>query len=71
VKLINVYDDSVETIRDIYDKLKQSSVNGYRSLVIYDDVQKRLKNHSVLLSLKNIIANQRHLKVVNLILVQN
>ena len=30
-----------------------------------------MKNHSVLLSLKNIIANQRHLKVVNLILVQN
>jgi hypothetical protein len=60
-----------ETIRDIYDKLRQNSENGYKSLVIYDDVQKSLKNHSVLLSLKNIIANQRHLKVVNLILVQN
>ena len=56
-----------ETIRDIYDKLRQNSENGYRGLVIYDDVQKS----SVLLSLKNIIANQRHLKVVNLILVQN
>jgi hypothetical protein len=60
-----------ETITDIYNKLRQNSENGYKSLVIYDDVQKSLKNHSVLLSLKNIIANQRHLKVVNLILVQN
>ena len=60
-----------ETISDIYSKLKENSENGHRSLVIYDDVQKSLKNHSVLLSLKNIIANQRHLKVVNLILVQN
>jgi hypothetical protein len=60
-----------ETITDIYRRLKENSENGYKSLVIYDDVQKALKNHSVLLSLKNIIANQRHLKVVNLILVQN
>ena len=60
-----------ETISDIYNKLKENSENGHRSLIIFDDVQKALKNHSVLLSLKNIIANQRHLKVVNLILVQN
>lgn len=60
-----------ETISDLYEKLKDNSENGYRSLVIYDDVQKSLKNHSVLLSLKNIIANQRHLSVVNFILLQN
>jgi len=60
-----------ETIGDIYNKLKENSENGFKSLVIFDDVQKALKNYQVLLSLKNIIANQRHLKVVNLILVQN
>jgi len=60
-----------ETISDLYVKLKENSENGYKSLVIYDDVQKSLKTHSVLLSLKNIIANQRHLGVVNLILLQN
>ena len=60
-----------ETISDLYSKLKENSENGYKSLVIYDDVQKSLKTHSVLLSLKNIIANQRHLGVVNLILLQN
>jgi DNA replication protein DnaC len=60
-----------ENITILYEKLKENSENGYKSLIIYDDVQKALKNHSVLLSLKNIIANQRHLKVVNFILLQN
>jgi shikimate kinase len=60
-----------ETISDLYARLKENSASGYKSLVIYDDVQKALKNNSVLLSLKNIIANQRHLGVVNLILLQN
>jgi len=67
-----IYEELNEaTISDLYEKLKQNSNDGYRSLVIYDDVQKALKDHSVLKSLKNIIANQRHLKVVNLILLQN
>ena len=60
-----------ETIEDLYTKLKDNSENGYRSLVIFDDVQKALKNNDVLRSLKNIIANQRHLKVCNFILLQN
>jgi hypothetical protein len=60
-----------DTISDLYASLKENSASGYKSLVIYDDVQKALKNNSVLLSLKNIIANQRHLGVVNLILLQN
>jgi hypothetical protein len=60
-----------ETIEDLYAKLKENSENDYRSLVIFDDVQKALKNNDVLRSLKNIIANQRHLKVCNFILLQN
>jgi DNA replication protein DnaC len=60
-----------ETIEDLYTKLKENSENDYRSLVIFDDVQKALKNNDVLRSLKNIIANQRHLKVTNFILLQN
>jgi len=60
-----------ENITILYEKLKKISENGHKSLIIYDDVQKALKSHSVLLSLKNIVANQRHLKVVNFILLQN
>ena len=60
-----------ETINDLYEKLKINSSKNHKSIVIYDDVQKSLKNTRVLKSLKNIICNQRHLKVVNLILLQN
>ena len=60
-----------ETINDLYEKLKTNSSNNHKSLVIYDDVQKSLKDYNTLKNLKSIIANQRHLKVVNLILLQN
>jgi DNA replication protein DnaC len=67
-----IYEElNYETINDLYEKLKANSKEKLRSLVIYDDVQKSLKDNNVLVSLKNIIANQRHLRVVNLILLQN
>ena len=67
-----IYDElNEQNIYDLYEKIKINSSNNHKSLVIYDDVQKSLKNHRVLTSLKSIIANQRHLKVVNLILLQN
>ena len=67
-----IYDElTLENIIELYEKLKENSSNGYKSLVIYDDVQKSLKDYQILKNLKSIIANQRHLKVVNLILLQN
>ena len=60
-----------ETIEHLYNELKANSEQGLKSLVIYDDVQKSLKDPLVLRSLKNIIANQRHLGVVNILLLQN
>jgi GTPase SAR1 family protein len=67
-----IYEELNEsTIHELYEKLKVNSMRGYKSLVIYDDVQRSLKDYNTLKSLKNIIANQRHLKVVNLILLQN
>lgn len=67
-----IYDELNQmNIHEVYQLLKANSERGERSLIIFDDVQKALKDFSVLQSLKNIIANQRHLKVVNLILLQN
>jgi hypothetical protein len=60
-----------ETISNVYEQVKELSREGKHTLIIYDDVQKSLKNSFVLQSLKNIIANQRHLHVTNLILCQN
>jgi DNA replication protein DnaC len=60
-----------ENISNVYEQVKQLSSDGLRTLIVYDDVQKSLKDKFVLQSLKNIIANQRHLHVTNLILCQN
>jgi hypothetical protein len=67
-----IYDElTIANINELYEKIKENSENGFKSLVIYDDVQKSLKDYEILKNLKSIIANQRHLKVVNLILLQN
>jgi signal recognition particle GTPase len=67
-----IYDElNEESITDVYEKCKYNSENKMRSLIIYDDVQKSLKDPSVLLSLKNMIANQRHLRIVNFFMMQN
>jgi hypothetical protein len=60
-----------ETISFVYEKIKENRKNGLKSLILFDDVQKALKDPDVLKSLQNIIANQRHLSVVNFILAQN
>jgi GTPase SAR1 family protein len=62
---------NAENIQNVYEQAKAMSADGQRVLIIYDDVQKALKNKFVLNSLKNIIANQRHLHITNLILCQN
>jgi len=46
-------------------------IDGHKSMIIMDDCQKALKDYNTLKSLKNIISNQRHLKCVNIILLQN
>ena len=67
-----IYEElNIDTINDLYSKLLINTEKKERSLVIYDDVQHSLKDSSVLNELKKIIANQRHLRVVNFILVQN
>ena len=60
-----------ENICYVYEELKENSENGLKSLIIFDDVQKALRDDGVIREFKNIVANQRHLKVVNIILLQN
>jgi len=60
-----------DTINEVYEQLKINTGRKERSLIIYDDVQKSLKDPDTLLALKNIVANQRHLRVVNFIMLQN
>jgi len=60
-----------ETINFIYEMLKVNSEEDETSLLILDDVQRALKEKSVLKSLKNVIANRRHLKTTTFCIVQN
>lgn len=62
---------NLDNIQWVYEELKQNSKDKIKSLIVMDDVQKALKNNLVINEFKNIVANQRHLKVVNLILLQN
>jgi hypothetical protein len=60
-----------ESLANLHDILKQDALKGIWSLIIYDDVQRALKDYSIMCKLQEMIANQRHIKLVNIILVQN
>lgn len=60
-----------EAIYELHEIIKQNAEDGEKSLIIFDDVQKALKNKHVLDKLQEMIANQRHIKLVNIILCQN
>ena len=67
-----VFDElTPQNIQQLYETIKENTENGHKSLVIMDDVQKALRDPFIIGQFKNMVANQRHLKVVNLILLQN
>jgi ABC-type dipeptide/oligopeptide/nickel transport system ATPase component len=62
---------NAKVLFELHEKIKKNAEEGEKSLIIFDDVQKALKDGQTLMKLKEMIANQRHIKLVNLILVQN
>lgn len=62
---------TLEALINVHEQMKEDSLKNIKTLVIYDDVQKSLKDWNILQRLKVMVANQRHIKLVNLILVQN
>jgi hypothetical protein len=76
----NIFDDSdilcfeelnLPNLEKVYEHVKENSENNERSIIIMDDVQNALKDYDVVKLLKNMIANQRHLNLVNFIILQN
>ena len=68
----HIYEDlNVESINEVYDQLKANSKNEEWSLLIMDDVQDSLKDIEMVKVLKKIIANQRHLRTVVIIILQD
>lgn len=57
-----IYDElTVENLNDVYEKIKEDAKEGYKSLIIFDDVQKQLKDKNVEKQLLHMVNNRRHL----------
>lgn len=68
-----VYDElNEETITDFYEKVKTwKEEDDYKTIVVFDDVQKSMKNQNVVKIMKNLFANRRHLGLSIIVLLQN
>jgi hypothetical protein len=57
-----IYDElSIENLNDVYEKVKEDAKEGYKSLIIGDDIQKQLKDKDVEKQLLHMVNNRRHL----------
>jgi KaiC/GvpD/RAD55 family RecA-like ATPase len=67
-----IYEElTIDSIADLYEKIKANSMEGYKSLVIFDDVQRALRDYDIVKMVKNLFANRRHLKIVVFVMLQN
>jgi GTPase SAR1 family protein len=66
-----IYDDlTIDNLIDAYSKIEQDSLQGFKSLIILDDVQKNLKGDFEKFLL-HIINNRRHNRICIWICCQN
>ena len=67
-----IYDTLTEEgLTDIYNKLQESSNEGYNSILIIDDFQAQMKEVNIVKALQKIITKMRHLRVSVWLLQQN
>lgn len=60
-----------ENIDEVYIRMKEDAKDGYFSLVIFDDLQDSLKDPIIVKKLGKFVANRRHLRAVNILILQN
>lgn len=59
-----IFDElNIDNLNEVYERVKQDAEEGYRSLIIADDVQKSLKENAVEKQLLHMVNNRRHLKL--------
>jgi len=67
----NIYDElTLENLMEAYEKCKENAKDGYKSLIIFDDVQKDFKGECEKL-LQNICNNRRHDRISIIFAVQS
>ena len=67
-----IYDElNLENLQNVYDLAQEDAVEGFKSLIILDDVQKFLKDVDIQKFLLHIVNNRRHALTSVWILAQN
>jgi replication-associated recombination protein RarA len=67
-----IYDElNVDNLMEVYDIAQQDASDGFKSLIILDDVQKYLKDPEIQKFLLHIVNNRRHALTSVWILAQN
>jgi len=57
-----IYDElNVDNLNEVYEKVKEDATEGYKSLLIGDDIQKQLKDKDVEKLFLHMVNNRRHL----------
>jgi hypothetical protein len=62
---------TLDNLQKIFKAVEENSLNKKTSLVIYDDVGASLKNNDIQFFLKEMSFNRRHLKLVQIFLIQS
>lgn len=68
----NIHDElDIDTLRSIHEQIENDAAEGYKTLLILDDVQRQLKNKDVEKLLLHMNNNRRHLKLSIWLAAQN
>jgi len=62
---------TLQNLQRVYDEVEENSSNKKTSLIVFDDMGAVLKNNDIQLILKKLSFNRRHLKVVQMFLIQS
>ena len=67
-----IYDDlTIENLEEVYEHIESNSENGDKSLIIFDDVQSKMKENNIRKLILHLNNNKRHLKLSMWLLLQN
>lgn len=59
-----IFDElTIDNLNSVYERIREDAKDGYKSLIIADDVQKSLKENDVEKQLLEMVNNRRHLKL--------
>jgi DNA replication protein DnaC len=67
-----VFDElSLDDLQTVYDTAKENALENYKTLIIFDDVQKQLKDKQIEKLFLHIVNNRRHAKISLFLCCQN